>query len=170
MGEAGLFAHERVELLDGTIVTMTPHGCAHAGTLDQLDGLLHRATEGRYCVRCQLPVVLNDWCEPEPDVAVCVLDPHRYTRAHPTASQVVLVCEVASSSLGYDRSDKAAAYAGSGIREYWIIDVDNRVFFVLTDPDPVARRYRRQVERKDGDTVAVPGGATLAVSDVLPPR
>jgi len=170
MGEAGLFANERVELLDGTIVTMSPQGCPHAGTVEHMDGLLRQATEGRFRVRAQLPVVLNDWSEPEPDLAVCVLEPHRYTRAHPLPEQIVLVCEIASSSLGYDRTEKAAAYAASGIPEYWIVDVDRRSIHVLREPDRDERRYRvDETVGEDGEVVA-PGGARIAAADVLPPR
>ena len=170
MGEAGLVANERVELLDGTIVTMSPQGCPHAGTVDQLGELLRRAIDGRFRVRMQLPVVLNDWSEPEPDLAVCVLEPHRYTRAHPLPEQIVLICEIASSSLGYDRTEKAAAYAASGIPEYWIVDVDRRSIHVLRDPDRDERRYRiEETVGEDGEVVA-PGGARIAAADVLPPR
>lgn len=169
MGEAGLFANERVELLDGTIVTMTAQNSPHAGTVDRLHRLLIGVVSPNVRVRAQLPIVLDDWSEPEPDVAVCAPDPYDYTREHPTAPQVLLVCEVAVSSLSYDRFEKAAAYAGSGVPEYWIVDVEKRVVQVLTDPDPGARRYRLQLERNDDDTVGAPGGAGLNVRDILPP-
>ena len=82
-GEAGLFANERVELLDGTIVTMCPQNTPHASTVDQLGRLLTRVVADELRVRIQLPIILNDWSEPEPDVAVCVVDPFRYAREHP---------------------------------------------------------------------------------------
>ena len=115
MGEAGLFAHERVELLDGTIVTMSAQSSPHAGTVYRLQRLLKRTLGDGFCVRGGLAIVLDDWSEPEPDVAVCRIDTHDYTTRHPTADDIVLVCEVALSSLPYDRCDKATAYARSGV-------------------------------------------------------
>ncbi len=169
MGEAGLFANECVELLDGTIVTMSPQNSPHAGTVDQLQRLLGGVVRDTMRVRTQLPIILDDWSEPEPDVAVCAPDPYGYTREHPKAPSVVLVCEVAGSSLAHDRSAKAAAYAGSGIPEYWIVDVENRVIYVLTDPDQTGRRYRRERQVGDGENLPALGAGALAVSEILPP-
>lgn len=170
MSDAGLFANERVELLDGTIVTMSAQNSPHAGTVDRLHRRLLGVVEAGMRVRCQLPIILDDWSEPEPDVAVCATDPHDYTREHPQAAQVLLVCEVALSSLGYDRATKAAAYAASAIPAYWIVDVQGRHLDVLTDPDPVARRYRRALRVGHDGVVDAPGGSALAVADVLPPE
>ena len=169
MGDAGLFADERVELLDGTIVTMSAQHSPHAGTVWRLHRLLVRTVEDNVPVRAQLPIILDDWSEPEPDVAVCMPDPYDYTRSHPKPHQIMLVCEVASSSLSYDRSAKAAAYAASGIPEYWIVDVASRSIQVLTEPDPENRRYRAERRLTDDDTVPAPSGTILAVRDILPP-
>ena len=169
MGEAGLFANERVELLDGTIVTMSPQNSAHAGTVYRLQQRLLAAYPAAI-VRCQLPIILDGWSEPEPDVAVCTPDAYGYTREHPRVGDVILICEVASSSLFHDRSAKAAAYAGSGMTEYWIVDVDDRVVHILTDPDQTERRYRRERQVRDGEVVPAPGAGTFAVSEILPPR
>ncbi|MEO6029924.1 MAG: Uma2 family endonuclease [Candidatus Binatia bacterium] len=170
MGEAGLFANERVELLDGTIVTMSPQNSPHAGTVDQLHRLLLGIVDPTLRVRAQLPIILDDWSEPEPDVAVCAPDPYNYSREHPKPAEVLLICEVASSSLAYDRAAKAAAYAASHIREYWIVDVVNRAIHILSDPVGAEGRYRGERQVRDGDVIAVPGGATLVVTDILPPR
>jgi Uma2 family endonuclease len=113
---------------------------------------------------------LNDWSEPEPDLAVCVLEPHRYTRAHPLPEQIALICEIASSSLAYDRTEKAAAYAASGIPEYWIVDVDRRAIHVLRQPDRDERRYRLDETIDESGHLVAPGGARIASADVLPPR
>ena len=170
MSAAGLFANERVELLDGTIVTMSAQSSPHAGTVHRLHRVLARTFGDAACVRMQAPVVLNDWSEPEPDVTACAADRYDYTRAHPLPTQILLVCEVSLSSLDYDRSEKARAYAASGIPEYWIVDVESRVIHVLADPDPATGRYRREERISEPDTVLAPGGAPLAVADILPPR
>jgi Uma2 family endonuclease len=168
MGATGLFADERVELLDGTIVTMSPHSTHHAAVLHRLGKSLARAVGDELDVRTQLPVVLDDWSEPEPDVVVCRADSHDYEGGHPRPGDVVLVCEVASSSLTFDRTTKAAAYAASGIPTYWIVDLEVRTIVVLDQPEPTTRRYRREKRAADGDTIEAPSGTKLAVSEILP--
>jgi len=79
------------------------------------------------------------------------------------------VCEVAESSLGYDRGAKAVAYAASGIPEYWIIDLDTRTIEVRSDPDRASRGYRRDAVVRDARTLTAPGGAPIAAADILPP-
>lgn len=168
MGNAGLFANERVELLDGTIVTMAPQSPPHAGTVVRLHRALMRAIGKAADVRMQPPVVIDDWSEPEPDVIVCEPDPYDYTREHPRPDQIVLVAEVAVSSLAYDRGRKAQAYARAGIPEYWI--VDGRRIEVRRDPDTAAGRYRVIAIACEADLLPTAGAGSVAVDDVLPPR
>jgi Uma2 family endonuclease len=120
-----------------------------------------------FSIRLQTPIVLDDWSEPEPDVAVCVLDPDDYVSRHPRADEIFLVIEVAESTLAYDRQRKVAAYAGSGIPEYWIVNLVDQRIEVFSDPDRVAQRYRQERLVFPGETLTLPGGASLAVSDVL---
>lgn len=168
MAEVGFFQDERVELLDGEIIAMSPQLSPHAFSVTQLIYLLITTFGSTAVVRGQLPIVLNNWSEPEPDIAICQPDPHKYKHAHPRADQVFLVIEVAESSLRYDRTRKARAYAASGIPEYWIVNLVDRRVEVFTDPDPAARVYRQQRQVSAGDTLPLPGGYTLAVDDILP--
>ncbi|MBI3799837.1 MAG: Uma2 family endonuclease [Deltaproteobacteria bacterium] len=168
MGEAGLFVDKRVELLDGEIITMAPQNPPHAGATGHLTSLLVRLLGATFSVRIQLPIVLDDWSEPEPDVAICRLDPDDYMRAHPKAGDVLLVIEVAEASLSYDRSGKVAAYAGSGIPVYWIVNLVDRRIEALSDPDSAARRYRTEKHAVAGDMLQLPGGVLLAAADILP--
>ncbi len=169
IAEMQLFLDERVELLDGVIVSMSAQRSAHASTVQRLVRLLLRMVGPEASVRAQAPIILDDWSEPEPDVAVCNLDPDDYAREHPRANQVQLVIEVADTSLAYDRTQKAAAYAASRITAYWIVNLVDRRVEVLADPDPVASRYRSEVVAAEGDTVVLPNGKALAVADILPP-
>jgi Uma2 family endonuclease len=168
MAEAGLFRDERVELLDGEIITMSPQNTFHASTVYRLIHLLERLIGTTTCVRGQLPIVLNDRSEPEPDVAVCTPDPYDYSRAHPGADQVLLVIEVADASLTYDRTRKAWAYAASGIPEYWIVNLIDRQVEVFTDPDPAAQSYQQQRYALAGDVLSLPGGGVVTVAAILP--
>jgi Uma2 family endonuclease len=169
MGEAGLFPEERVELLNGEIITMSPKNSPHAATVYNLGAILSRLFGANALVRGQDPIILDDWSEPEPDIAVCQPDPYNYAREHPLAAQVLLVIEVAGASLSYDRNRKSRAYAASNIPIYWIVNLRDRRIEVRTDPDAAAKRYRSQQVVADSDELAVPGGYTVAVRDILPP-
>jgi len=168
MAEAGLFRDERVELLDGEIITMSPKLTPHAFAVNRLMYELITKLGTSALVRVQDPIVLNNWSEPEPDIAVCQPDPNRYLQEHPRADQVLLVIEVADTSLTYDRTRKARAYAASGIPEYWIVNIPNRRIEVLTDPDPATQSYRQQRHVFPGDVLPLPGGNTIAVDNILP--
>lgn len=169
MGKAGLFREERVELLDGEIITMSPKNSPHAATVHRLWSALSRILGPAAHVRAQDPIILNDWSEPEPDIAVCQPDPYDYAREHPHASQVLLVIEVADTSLSYDRTRKVPAYAGSGIPVCWLVTLRDRRVEVLTDPDPAARRYRAKQITSAGEVLPLLGGQSVAVADILPP-
>ena len=163
MGEAGFFVGERLELISGIIVEMTPVGPLHVDVLDELTRILVPALEGRARVRIQQPYAAGEDTEPEPDLAVVPLG--RYAKQHPT--QAHLVIEVARSSLDYDRETKAPIYAQSGVAGYWIVDVDARVIEVYRQP--IDGVYRR-VERVARSTIAAFSdieviAATLFVDD-----
>ncbi|MBI3798787.1 MAG: Uma2 family endonuclease [Deltaproteobacteria bacterium] len=168
MAEAGLFRDERMELLDGEIITMSPQLTPHASTVNVLMFELITRLGAVALIRGQAPIVLNNWSEPEPDIAVCHPNPDRYLQAHPRADQVFLVIEVADTSLTYDRTRKARAYAASGIPEYWLVNLPDRRIEVLTDPDPAALHYRQQHVAFSGDVLPLPSGNTIAVDDILP--
>jgi Uma2 family endonuclease len=169
MGRAGLFREERVELLDGEIITMSPKNSPHAATVHRLWSVLSRILGVTAHVRAQDPIILDDWSEPEPDIAVCQTDPYDYAREHPRAHQVLLVIEVAASSLSYDRNRKAPAYAASCIPTCWIVNLTRRQVEVLTDPDAAVRRYNHTLRVSENGMLSLPGGQKVAVADVLPP-
>jgi Uma2 family endonuclease len=115
----GVFENERVELLYGTLVAMSPQDPQHTSPIGRLTMLLAPALAGRAIVRVQCPLVACDESEPEPDFAVVPIAD--YGTNHP--DQAYLVIEVAASSLKKDRFVKAPLYARSGISEYWLVDV-----------------------------------------------
>jgi len=168
MAEAGLFRDERVELLDGEIITMSPQNTPHASTVYRAAHRLEQLIGNRTCIRCQLPIVLNDWSEPEPDIAVCLPDPDDYGRAHPRPEHILLLIEVADASFPYDRGQKTIAYADSGIPEVWIVNLPDLRIEVLADPDLGAKGYQKQRHAFGGDVLPLPGGGAIAVADILP--
>jgi Uma2 family endonuclease len=141
------FADERIELLRGMLVTMSPQHWPHAAAVAFLNEQLVLQLAGRYEVRPQLPFAADDWSEPEPDFAVVAKDPAR--REHP--SEVLLVIEVADSSLRIDRGIKRTIYADAGVPEYWIVDVTTLTVEVHTVPSN--GRYASVQTLRDGEVL-----------------
>ena len=170
MADAGLFEGRRVELLDGEVMAMTPQGSAHASAVARIMRVLAGALGDRASLRPQLPLILDEHSEPEPDVAVCRPDSDDYARRHPEVADVWLVIEVSDASLAYDRGPKTTAYARQGIPMLWIVDIQKRCLVVHQDPEPGLGRYQRQDRLAEPDVVAIPRGGSVAVSLLLPPR
>ena len=124
MGEAGILTErDRVELIEGELVAMAPIGSEHSGTVNALTYLLVQMVGTRGVVAVQNPVQLDDLTEAEPDFAVLKPRPDFYRKATPRAADVLLLIEVADSSLAYDRAVKRSLYARHGIPEFWIVNL-----------------------------------------------
>lgn len=125
MGEAGILRDdERLELIAGHIVVREPIGSHHAGTVDRLNRLWTLRLGDRVIVRVQNPVVLpQEASELQPDIMLLTPRADFYTGAHPTAADVLLLIEVADTSLLLDRRVKMPLYARAGIREAWLCDL-----------------------------------------------
>lgn len=135
MGDTGIFSEDdRVELIDGDVHEMTPIGPTHAGIVDDLTELLVTRLVGKAKIRVQNPIRLGLHDEPQPDLVVAQLRAGHYTDRHPEGREVLLVIEVADSSLRYDREAKLPLYAGAGIPESWLVDVAARTVTVYTEP------------------------------------
>jgi Uma2 family endonuclease len=140
MGELGWFTGQRVELLDGVIMVLSPQGPSHATSTDRVRRILeHTLGEGVW-VRMQLPVDFGSYSEPEPDVSVVTGSLEDYTSAHPTTA--LLIVEVSDSTLSYDRNRKASLYARAGIADYWIVNLVDGQLEVRRHPVPnSSKRY-----------------------------
>ncbi|HET7504556.1 MAG TPA: Uma2 family endonuclease [Kofleriaceae bacterium] len=163
MIELGLFVNERVELIQGVLVKMSPQQAPHASTVQRLTQLLVTRLGGRFTLRIQLPLALSDESEPEPDAAVVPLGD--YDTEHPTTA--LLVIEVADSSVRIDRT-KATVYAAAGVGEYWIVNLDARTVEVYSSPD--GDRYGEARTLRVGDELrpaALPD-LTIRVAELLP--
>ncbi|MEX2620537.1 MAG: Uma2 family endonuclease [Egibacteraceae bacterium] len=123
-----VFGDERIQLLDGQLVTMSPQTARHAGIVEALNERLMPALVGT--ARVRLPMAAGEHSEPEPDIAVVPADEPR--DRHP--QRALLVIEVADSSLALDLVRKARIYAAAGVPVYWVIDVAGDVVHVHTDP------------------------------------
>jgi Uma2 family endonuclease len=168
MGETGLFADgQRLELLGGEIIEMAPIGSPHAGTVDRLTRLFVVAVGDRAVVRVQNPVRLSDLSEPQPDVSLLNPRTDFYVSGHPRPEDVLLVIEVADTTVRWDRGVKRPFYAAAGIGEVWIIDLGAGLVEVATDPGPDDYRQVYQVARGgEVSPLALPG-LTFAVVELL---
>ncbi len=168
LAQAGILSEDdRVELINGEVVEMSPIGSAHATCVRGLDELLHEKLGRSVFVSAQNPIELDDRSEPQPDLAVLKRRPDRYAHAHPKPEDVLLVIEVADSSIDYDRLIKARLYARSGIPETWIVDLNTSLVTVFNAPSN--GEYRSSREFKPGELVtslSVPA-LTLGVADIL---
>jgi Uma2 family endonuclease len=124
MGEVGILAPDaRVELIDGEIIDMAPIGSPHVSAVLQLDHLLKEAVSGKAFVLVQSPIVLGDHSAPQPDLAVLRSRADYYRSSLAGPNDVLLIVEVAQSSLRFDRDDKIPLYARHGICEVWLVDL-----------------------------------------------
>ena len=130
MVELGMFEDERVELLYGVIVKMSPHGPEHDSALSRLTKLFVRELGDGADVRIQSAFAASDGSEPEPDL--CVVPPGEYDDAHPSTAW--LIVEVSKSSLPKDRGTKARLYAEAGVSEYWVVNLVDGLVEVHTAP------------------------------------
>jgi Uma2 family endonuclease len=135
MGEAGIFPGDaRLELIEGGIFEMSPIGSPHAASIDFLVYCFSLIAHGRFIVRVQNPIRLNDFSEPQPDVALVRRRDDFYRGAHPTAADVLLVVEVADTTVITDRSVKIPLYARAGIPEAWLVNIPEGRVEVYSDP------------------------------------
>ena len=170
MFDAGLFAQERLELLRGEILQMSPINPPHASAGNRLIRALGPVVANGHIIREQKPLALANGSEPEPDVAVVRGKEEDFDRSHPTTA--VLVVEIAESSLAKDRQVKAPIYAEAKIPEYWILNLQRRVLEVYRQPERIGDdfAYAQTTLYREEDSVAplAASGAKILVANLLP--
>jgi Uma2 family endonuclease len=168
MAEAGILSEDdRVELIEGEIVEMSPIGAHHAACVDRLTALLYGVVGEAAIVRVQNPIRLSDLSEPQPDITLVRPRDDFYASGHPTPADVLLVVEVADTSQRIDRRVKLPLFAKAGIPEVWLVDLPTQV--VEAHTEPVRGRYRSSRRAGRGDSLEahnVPGLA-LSVDAIL---
>jgi Uma2 family endonuclease len=149
---------------------MAAKGTAHRAAVTRIQRLFEECLGDRVLICLQDPVQLDDYSEPEPDVAILFPDPLDYEDHHPTPSEIYLLVEVSDSTLKFDRETKAPAYARSGIAEYWVLDVIGHKLHVYRLPS--AEGYQSETILSEELTIApiaVPD-STIAIKDMLRSR
>ncbi|RKT45872.1 Uma2 family endonuclease [Thiocapsa rosea] len=160
MGETGILGPDlRTELIDGEIIEMPPIGYPHAGTVKLLANLMKETVGRDAIVAVQDPVWLDDHSEPLPDIALLRPRPDYYRNAHPGPADVLLLVEVADSSLAYDREIKLPRYARAGIPEVWLVDLAGRRLDIHRQPTEAG--YAEIRTAADLSAIALPLGSDV---------
>jgi Uma2 family endonuclease len=171
MGEAGIFGEDdRVELLDGHIYVMSPIGSEHAACVRRLNRLFQGRAGEQVLVSIQNPVRLGHDSEPEPDLALLHPRDDAYASEHPGPEDVIIVVEVADTSLQFDRDIKLPLYAAADLPEVWLVDLEADTIHVYRDPSD--DRYTAHDTYGPDDEVdcsSLPPLTPIAASDILPP-
>ncbi len=168
MGKAGIFKpDERVELVDGLLIVPPRMGDAHWRGTARMQHRMTLALGERVLVTSQLPVIVSDISEPEPDVAVVRMPANFDEAVVPRMPDVIAVVEVSDSSLGMDRGRKRRVYARAGILEYWIVNVRAKQIEIHRDPHGGAYPAPRIAKQGEAVSFAAFPDVVFTVDELL---
>jgi Uma2 family endonuclease len=168
LGEANIFPPEsRVELINGEILDMAPIGFNHSGHLNRINKFLTRLMPGDVITSVQNPLQLGDLSEPQPDFMLLKPNPDFYSSRHPNASDVLLLIEVADTSLAFDQTQKLRLYALHGVPEYWLLNLNDSCLEVYREP--FGETYAEKTTLRIGNTISLSQipAITINVADIL---
>lgn len=163
-----LTQQDRVELIEGEIVEMSPIGPSHNACTDLLTEKLVLALAGKAIIRIQGAVHLTEDSMPESDVAILHYREDRYRAARPTPDDIYALIEVSDSTLDFDRTVKRQLYAEAGVREYWIVDVRGESLWVHRQPSDRGYEQSLTLTRDDQVQLEAFPDVSFAVSTLLP--
>jgi len=168
MAQAGILSEDdRVELIEGEIVEMTPISSRHAACVKRLNRLFSQRVGERALVGVQDPIRLSEHSEPQPDLALLRPRPDFYTATHPGPQDVLLVVEVAETSADYDREVKLPLYARSEITEAWLVDLEAGVVEIQHKPSSQGYKEVRKYQRGERLASQAVPDLELTVDEVL---
>jgi Uma2 family endonuclease len=166
--EMGVFEpEERLELWEGEFVEMSPIGKRHAGCVDALSEIIREFVGRNAIVRTQNPIVLNDFSEPQPDIALLRRREDYYRSVSATAADVLLTIEVADTTVKYDRNVKFPKYAASGIPEAWLVDLENDRVEIHSQPSESGYAVVKILQRGEIVESTVLKEIRIPVKDIL---
>jgi len=168
MGEFGILNDwKRFELIKGDIFCMTPIGSRHASHVGRLTQLFTAKFRGDALVWVQNPVQLDDSSEPEPDIALLLPRKDFYVTRHPKPKDVFLIVEVADTTIRYDRKVKLPLYGKSGVREFWLVDLNAQCLEVYTHPSEHGYKKLGKFFQTDIVVSQASPEIEIAVDDIL---
>ncbi len=163
-----LTSADQVQLINGQLVEMSPQNSPHASTVQRATEYLRSLVWQQASVRSQLPVSLPPNSEPEPDIAIVQINENEYVDHHPRAEDMLLIVEVADTSLDFDTNEKAQLYAKAGVGDYWVIDINSGVVYIARDPKD--GNYQQFFSLNHSDTVELlmMPGITVHIAQLFP--
>jgi len=168
MAEAGIFSEDdRVELIEGEVVEMTPIGSRHAACVKRLNRLLSQGVGAEALIGVQDPIRLSPYSEPQPDLTLLRPRPDFYAQAHPRPEDVLLVVEVAETSADSDRNVKVPLYARAGVPEVWLVDLSEECIETYRQPSPEGYQEVRRLRYGEQLSPQAFPEVELAVDDIL---
>jgi Uma2 family endonuclease len=168
MAEVGiLHEDDRIELIEGELLEMAPIGSRHAACVDRLTYSFSGPTAGQAIVRVQNPIRLSRYTEPQPDFSLIRFRTDFYAASHPEPQDVLLVVEVADTSVGFDRDTKMPLYARAGIAEAWLVYLPENRIDVYRQPTPQGYQEVTSYTRGMHVSPLVLPTLVLAVDDIL---
>ena len=168
MLESGIFADgERVELIRGEIIKMSPIGRRHAACVDRCNYQFAHKLGGQVVIRIQNPLALDNTSEPEPDVLVLRYQDDFYESGHPQPSDVFLLIEVSDSTVDNDREFKNPLYAEDNITEVWLIDINNACIEVYRYPTIEGYRDIQKFYRGQNLSILAFPDINITVDEIL---
>lgn len=169
MAEVGILGEkERVELIEGEIVEMSPIGLLHAGTVDRIADVFARRLAGRAIVRVQGPILLAELAsQPQPDVTLLMPQADFYTTKGPGVSDAFLVVEVMGTTVAYDRGVKLRLYARAGVAEVWLANVNTHRIEGYRRPGPEGYGESRVFQEDELLSIQAFPDVTFTVRELL---
>jgi Uma2 family endonuclease len=168
MADAGILAPgDRVELIDGEIIQMSPIGTRHLGCVNATNAVFFDSFKGRAVTSGQNPVQLSDFTEPQPDVVLLKPRKDFYRGKHPEAADALLVVEVSDATLAYDRDVKLSYYAAAAVPEVWIEDLNSDRILVYRNPIDGVYKVQLTLGRDESISVQAFPDTAFAVSDFI---
>jgi len=168
LGEANIFPPEsRLELINGEILDMAPIGFNHSGHLNRINKLFARLIPDDVIPSIQNPLQLGDLSEPEPDFMLLKPNADFYSSRHPNADDVLLLIEVADSSLVFDQNQKLHLYALHGIPEYWLLNLNDDCLEVYRNPNGEVYAEKTTLRGDDTITLSQLNEISIRMADIL---
>ncbi|MBD2316926.1 Uma2 family endonuclease [Phormidium tenue] len=168
MHEAGVFAEgDRLELINGEITEMSPIGRKHAACVNRLVTLSTKKLGDRIIASVQNPIRLADNSEPQPDLAILKPRNDFYENSLPTPVDILLIIEVADSTITYDREIKSPLYAAAGIPEMWLFDVNRKIIEGYSQPSVLGYKRMQRYEQNDTFSMLAFPDVTFAWQEVF---
>lgn len=169
MIESGVFdENDHIELLNGVIIEKMPKGTKHSSANDRATKMFYKTLSDKAVIRNQNPIWLDDFSEPEPDIVLAKPKEDEYENSHPTPKDIYLILEIADSTVGYDRNTKGSAYAKAGIRQYLLLNVQEKTLEDYREPNADGFQSKQTHRAEQSFNLVAFPEISFQVKDFLP--